>query len=715
MPTVNFDLSDIKPLISSLGLGQAPPTPPNMSQLPPPPMQPAPTPAAAGFSEWAGDPQNRSKVADGIVQPGTPLFPAPAASPSPAPGGLGANIPIDPSASRFSIMPPQRAPMAFLNPPVPSSAANASPSLSPYQGSLSMPPAPSASGGIFASPGANQATTPTQRAFPNPVTFASGLNDKLAASKAMARPGAPTPGPVLVPPTSNPNPWNSPPVGPYNPPSSTPQLPQAASSQQPLNPPAGVQPLPGYAAVQPPTAAPLASGITPPPTGTPTAPAISGPSQLLPYQNKLQTDQAELQRQQTTGSGVSQIKNPWLRTIARIGDVAGSVLAPGAAMAIPGTTLHHDITMSQQERRIQGDRADIQDVTQGQQAAANLAHTTAETADIATKSQQAAARYGLKSVTDDKGNTALVPDTDSPYYKMQQDKDAKLQQQTELIGAQVDSTNAQKALRDAEAEVKRQSVNPNSPAYKLAVSKANTARINAGAAVQRAQAYMGNYLKGAYNVGNDGKTLPGAPIIADDNGNQTVVGATNAPTAIKNNANASQFNDVHGALDNVEKTATDLIQSGGRLNSAGVAAALAQPTGTLGQWLQGAGVKANLTPQERAYVQSIAAAHENVQALRKSAGGTATDSAVAKLDAMIPGVSTPDLNYLKGQTGQIRATAERLGKGATVASGGLTVRGQQKGITPPPGRFSVTAPDGSVHPFTTQAAADRFKKLAGIK
>ena len=36
--------------------------------------------------------------------------------------------------------------------------------------------------------------------------------------------------------------------------------------------------------------------------------------------------------------------------------------------------------------------------------------------------------------------------------------------------------------------------------------------------------------------------------------------------------------------------------------------------------------------------------------------------------------------------------------------------------TPPPtGKFSVTAPDGSVHPFETKAQADKFKELAKIK
>jgi hypothetical protein len=333
----------------------------------------------------------------------------------------------------------------------------------------------------------------------------------------------------------------------------------------------------------------------------------------------------------------------------------------------------------------QYDRRNVQplrDAAAAQQAAAQLAHTQAETTDIGTKSQQAAARYGLKAVTDDKGNTTLVPDTDSPYYKMQQDKDSKLQQQTELISAQVDDTKAQKELRDAQTDFTNSKNDPNSPAYKFAAQRLAVARQNASAASTRAQAYMGKYLQGAYNTGLDNKTLAGAPVISDDNGNQAVVGTANAGTAIKNQSNAAQFNDVHGALDSVENAATSLVQSGGKLNSPGVAAALAQPHGTLGQWLQGAGVKANLTPQERAYVQAIASAHENVQALRKSAGGTATDSAVAKLDAMIPGASTPDLDYLKGQTGQIRATAERLGKGATVATGGLRVRGQ--GITAPP-------------------------------
>jgi hypothetical protein len=270
------------------------------------------------------------------------------------------------------------------------------------------------------------------------------------------------------------------------------------------------------------------------------------------------------------------------------------------------------------------------------------------------------AKAGMKAVRDEHGNLQEIQDDpDSEVYKSRQVMD--------------DLRTAKQEQAEADAALKEAQNNPDSPAYKLAVAKNKTATANAAAAQERAAAYMGNYLQHSKNVDLQGNVLPGAPIISDEAGAPTVVGSTNANTAIKNQSNVAQFNDVHGALDDLEGKAKALVQKGGSLNSPAIAAALAQPAGTLGKWLQGAGVKANLSPEERAYVQSIASAHENIQALRKSAGGTATDSAVEKLDAMIPGASTPDLNYLLGQTGQIRSTAERLGKGATTASGGLTV------------------------------------------
>jgi hypothetical protein len=103
--------------------------------------------------------------------------------------------------------------------------------------------------------------------------------------------------------------------------------------------------------------------------------------------------------------------------------------------------------------------------------------------------------------------------------------------------------------------------------------------------------------------------------------------------------------------------------------------------------------KANLTPQERDYVTSNLAAHENVQALRKSAGGTATDTAVEKLDALLPNGTTPDIDYLLKQTGQIRQTAGRLGKGVTTVQGGLKLP-SEGGVADSAPLGTTSKPDG---------------------
>jgi hypothetical protein len=385
------------------------------------------------------------------------------------------------------------------------------------------------------------------------------------------------------------------------------------------------------------------------------------------------------------GSGASQIKNKPGRIAAEIGDVAASVLAPRLAAAIPGTTAHNYMLQDRAAGRLEQDQNALKDAN-------DIAYKQEQTrllpvqADIKQQGQdlkekQAAdalaqnyAKLGFKQAPDG----SWAEDPDSPITKQRGQKD-------ELLSAQVEAAKASTELRKATAALKSAGNDPNSPAYQLALKKVGVAQQNANAASLRAKGYWGNYLKGAYNTDMNGQALPGAPIIEDEGGNQTVVGATNASSATKSQANSAQFNDVHGALDSIEKTADDLVKSGGRLNSPGVVAALSRPKSDIGKWLQGEGVKANLTPQERAYVQSIAAGHENIQALRKSAGGTATDSSVEKLDALIPDASTPDINYLKGQTTQIRQTAERLGKGATTATGGLKVRGQGKGsITAPP-------------------------------
>src|ERR1700682_4813084 len=108
----------------------------------------------------------------------------------------------------------------------------------------------------------------------------------------------------------------------------------------------GVQPMPSA------SAAPQAMPIAPNPLAG--IPASVMPSVLkTPDQATQNTglrllgDQTELKRLGDTGSGISQIKNPFLRGMARVGDVAESIIAPRAAQFTPGTEQHHQMLLGQ--------------------------------------------------------------------------------------------------------------------------------------------------------------------------------------------------------------------------------------------------------------------------------------------------------------------------------------------------------------------------------
>lgn len=87
------------------------------------------------------------------------------------------------------------------------------------------------------------------------------------------------------------------------------------------------------------------------------APALSAPIGPLVTKAPTQTDTdtTELSRLKNTGSGVDQVQNPLLRGISRAGDIAASVFAPNLAQYLPGTTLHHERLVGQQEEKIKQD------------------------------------------------------------------------------------------------------------------------------------------------------------------------------------------------------------------------------------------------------------------------------------------------------------------------------------------------------------------------
>lgn len=463
---------------------------------------------------------------------------------------------------------------------------------------------------------------------------------------------------------------------------------KALIDQRPIGPPAA-----GQNSVPPP---PIPMG-TPPQSMSPLPdPAIANTgARLLANQN-------ELRRLTSSGSGIHQITNPvdangnptgapvsGLRrfggALARIGSTAEAIVSPRAAAVTPGTDQNHERLLDQATGQVNNDLGD-----QEKQANTTLLDAQPELKRMAAennfmKTQGLLGHYqDQASHWDDQTNAVLAqhglktdPQTGKPVPQTYEEMSEPLQAMEDLKHSQKEETDAIAALNKAKND-------PSSPAYRAALQAKQTAERNSQAAVLRAQAYYGRYLQGAYNKGLDGQTLPGSPQITDDQGNVTTVGSTNASHAIKSNANVGQFGDVAGATDNIEQTAQALVNSGGRLNSPSVVYALQNTHGTPAQVLQSID-KANLTPEERTYVISNLAYKENLQALRKSAGGTVSDSAVDRLEQLAPSGSTPDLPYLLNQTGQIRQTWARLGKGVATASGGLKIPGENGSKNPPSG------------------------------
>ena len=90
-------------------------------------------------------------------------------------------------------------------------------------------------------------------------------------------------------------------------------------------------------------------------------------------------DQSKLNYYKNTGSGINQLQNPFVKGLARAADIVGSVFAPRLDMAIPGTELHHQMLVNQQQGLVDQDNAQAQTQAQADNLAANTALTQAKT------------------------------------------------------------------------------------------------------------------------------------------------------------------------------------------------------------------------------------------------------------------------------------------------------------------------------------------------
>lgn len=202
--------------------------------------------------------------------------------------------------------------------------------------------------------------------------------------------------------------------------------------------PKGLQDKITSATTETPAAAPTSSGAggapstspapaptipsTTPATGVPSASAtpvkIASPNQpsslMKNSQAATEAAQGEMNRLIKTGSGISQIQNPFLRTLARVGDVAGRALFPRIEEGIPGTEGHHATLINQQQNRINQGLGEQQKEATAENTEAEAALRNKQAIEGTTgKTGEELVLHDL--MTGNNGGPRINPDTGNPY------------------------------------------------------------------------------------------------------------------------------------------------------------------------------------------------------------------------------------------------------------------------------------------------------------
>lgn len=255
-------------------------------------------------------------------------------------------------------------------------------------------------------------------------------------------------------------------------------------------------------------------------------------SGLIPV--KPTANQAELGRLQSTGSGASQIKSPWARIPAQIGDALLSGFLPGVAANIPGTSIHHNALLGQAEDAVNQDEdvsnnatkrhleeaqaAEQESLPEFHQAKAELEATKAtnkreldnskldlsrevegrKKSEGELRADAALRQHGFKK--DEAGNTVPLP-----YEEMSEEQ----QSVHDLKTSQAELADARKAYEDAKTK--------NAPALMdLAKQRIENASKSSSIAERRLGLSERTYAARYLGTDGQGEALPGA-MITDDN------------------------------------------------------------------------------------------------------------------------------------------------------------------------------------------------------
>ena len=437
--------------------------------------------------------------------------------------------------------------------------------------------------------------------------------------------------------------------------------------------------------------------------GTPTMPTPSAASRTQNNtENRTTQDQNELGRLIRTGSGVSQIHNPFLKTLATVGDTAAGIMFPRAEQLIPGGEGHHNALVQNEKNLVNTDL--------GQQATeAKTAQTQAETAnsrtlaerepnELATWIRQNPGKPIEEYWTEKTQGGKLSPEQQTMrYYTTPTDKgglgmnpgDAlKKINEDKQAGKPPTTASAETQFQSSLAKVfKNGSMNPNVLTDPAVITSAITNSSNltpeekssalahlasktspasqGGVARVRGSMQMTSRLTPAIDSTTGALTLVNPQEVNANPGRY--IPATQGAQALTKEAGFAELNRV---IDLTHDSLTGLKTPFSTEQRAKMALALRSPDpqsawdsffhSSMGQ---------TLTPDQADYATALASLNENAMALRSIQGlGQGSDQLRGAIHAMLPGPGTPNPAYAERQLNVIKAMMQTL-KGGVPKTG----------------------------------------------
>lgn len=407
-------------------------------------------------------------------------------------------------------------------------------------------------------------------------------------------------------------------------------------------------------------------------------------------------DQNELRRLIKTGSGISQLHNPFERALGHIGEIGLDFFAPGLASAVPGTDMHHGELIHTQQGLVNSDLRNAQEE-------ATTAHTEQETQaskDDAKKNpnelgiwvqqnpgkpisdywkQKTNAEGGkltpqeivMKNLTApvEEGGQGMTPE--AAFKQMNNDLASTKATTPGALKVQMTNTLA-KAFPDGELDPQVIS-NPKALSQLISTSDNLTPKEKAdlssyftinnspasagGVASTRAGVAMDTHPSPSIDRTTGNLTYATPRMIADSP--DRYIPATQGSQSLSKEA---VFGDIHYNVNQTREAMNNLQNGFSPQARAQIALALRSSDAhkAFAKFMDSE-VAGSLTPDQVDYVTSLASLNENAMAMRSVAGmGQGSDDLRAAIMKALPGAGTPDKDYGNRQLDLFEGTLNRL-------------------------------------------------------